>query len=78
MAGSDHTGNSTAGGGQHPPNFAMRAMVNNRMMKMYAAGLCGLLAVFIVSHWTRQLFVYLQRSSKISAAMGRPFVLVSR
>ncbi|KAH8887715.1 hypothetical protein GQ53DRAFT_655205 [Thozetella sp. PMI_491] len=81
MPGPGHSGNSTGGDGYHGPSpafFAQRQKVNERMMQMYAAGICGLLILFIVGHWARVLFVYLQQSSRVSTVLCRPFVLITR
>ncbi|KAK3503495.1 ferric reductase NAD binding domain-containing protein [Neurospora crassa] len=58
--------------------FAMRQRKNEHMMQMYAAALCGLVALFIVFHWTRWFFVRAERSWKPLATLGRPFVAIER
>ncbi|KAK0615041.1 ferric reductase NAD binding domain-containing protein [Bombardia bombarda] len=58
--------------------FAARQIVNEKQAKMYAAGLGGLIAVFVVFHWTRWLCVKLARAWKPAAVMERPFILVTR
>jgi hypothetical protein len=58
--------------------FAQRQVVIERMMKYYAAGLCGLIAVFVVFHWVRWVCVNVERSNKPAGILGRPFVACSR
>lgn len=58
--------------------FAMRQRKNEHMMKMYAAALCGLVALFVVFHWTRWLCVRAERSWRPLATLGRPFVAIER
>jgi len=70
-----------AGGHEDPARaafFATRQLVSERVVKLYAAGLCGLIAVFVVFHWTRLLCVKLQRSWKGASVLERPFLLISR
>ncbi|KAK4211104.1 ferric reductase NAD binding domain-containing protein [Rhypophila decipiens] len=75
---------SPAGGGhgnEDPARlafFAARQLVNERVMKIYVAGLCGLIAVFVVAHWTRLACVKIARSYQGASALERPFVIVSR
>lgn len=47
-------------------------------IKYYAAGLCGLIAIFVVFHWTRWLCVRMERSKKPFGVLGRPVVEGSR
>lgn len=68
-------------GGEDPVRaafFAARQLVNERMMKIYVAGLCGLIAVFVFFHWARVLFFKLGRSWNGAAVLERPFVVISR
>lgn len=70
-----------AGGHDDPVRtafFAARQLVSERVMKIYAAGLCALIAVFVVFHWTRWLCVKLGRSWKGASVLERPFIMISR
>jgi hypothetical protein len=58
--------------------FAKRQVVIERMMKYYAAGICGLIAVFVIFHWTRWLCAKRERSKGTAGALGYPFVASSR
>ncbi|KAK4240213.1 hypothetical protein C8A03DRAFT_42254 [Achaetomium macrosporum] len=58
--------------------FAQRQIVTERMMRYYAAGICGLVAVFIIFHWTRWLCVRVERPKRPAGLLGRPFVASSR
>ncbi|KAK3682147.1 ferric reductase NAD binding domain-containing protein [Podospora appendiculata] len=74
------TGNPTAGGGISPmlAFFAARLAATEKSVKYWAAGICGLIGIFIVFHWTRWLCVKLARSWKPAAMLERPFVLIGR
>lgn len=58
--------------------FAARQIVIDRMMRYFAAGICGLIAVFVVFHWARWLCVKIERSKTPAGVLGRPFVATSR
>lgn len=58
--------------------FAQRQLVTDRMMRYFAAGICGLIAVFVVFHWARWLCVKVERSKKSAGVLGRPFVASTR
>ncbi len=58
--------------------FAQRQVLIDRMMRYYAAGICGLIAVFVVFHWARWLCVKIERSKTPAGLLGRPFVAASR
>ena len=58
--------------------FAKRQVVIERMMMYYAAGICGLIAVFVIFHWTRWLCAKRERSRGTAEALGYPFVAGSR
>lgn len=36
--------------------FAARTKVNQQQLRYFAAGICGLMGVFIIFHWTRYVF----------------------
>jgi len=84
MAGT--TSNSTGQGAQGAskggsgPSFTARKLANEEQMRIYAASLCGLIAVFILFHWTRWLCAKIERSMKSggSSLLGQPFVRSSR
>ncbi|KAK3394887.1 ferric reductase NAD binding domain-containing protein [Podospora didyma] len=71
-------GGSSAASSATAAIFAARQIKTERMMSMYAAGLCGLIAIFVIFHWTRVLFVKVQRSWKPAVALERPFVMATR
>ncbi|EAQ84669.1 hypothetical protein CHGG_08683 [Chaetomium globosum CBS 148.51] len=58
--------------------FAQRQVVIERIMKYWAAGICGLIAVFVLFHWARWFCVKVERSNKPYGVFGRPFVASSR
>jgi hypothetical protein len=58
--------------------FAQRQMVVEKMMMYFAAGICGLIAIFVILHWTRWLCARLERSKEPLGVLGRPFVATSR
>ncbi|KAK3994646.1 putative ferric reductase transmembrane component [Cladorrhinum sp. PSN332] len=58
--------------------FAARRAKSEEALTYYAAGLCGLIAVFVLFHWTRWLCVKLETSKKPLGIVGRPFVAASR
>ncbi|KAL2022010.1 hypothetical protein VTK56DRAFT_6250 [Thermocarpiscus australiensis] len=76
------TGRSTGGHGHEDPTrvafFAQRQILAERVMTHYAAGLCGLIAVFVVFRWTHWLWVKVDRSKRPAGLLGRPFVASSR
>ena len=74
-------GGNTGGHGESPAMlafFAQRQIVTERVMKYYAAGLCGLIAVFVVFHWTHWLCVKVERSTRPPRLLGFPLVASSR
>jgi hypothetical protein len=73
-------GHSSGGGGSHRDAafFAARQLVIEQQMRYWAAGMCGLLAVFVLYHWTKRLCVKLELSGKSSGPLTRPFVAGSR
>ncbi|KAK1828176.1 hypothetical protein QBC39DRAFT_290088 [Podospora conica] len=60
--------------------FAARKLATHRQLKIYAASLCGLIAIFVFFHWTRWLCRRADRSMKRGhgSLFGRPFVRGSR
>jgi hypothetical protein len=54
--------------------FAARLIANRKQATYWAAGICGLLAVFIAYHWARQLA---SRASMPPSVKG-PFSTVTR
>ncbi|KAK4164470.1 putative ferric reductase transmembrane component [Cladorrhinum sp. PSN259] len=58
--------------------FAARRAKSEEALTYYAAGLAGLIAVFVLFHWTRWLCVKLETSKKPLGILGRPFVAASR
>jgi len=81
-AASHGSGSHSSGGHGYSPAmlafFARRLLVTEHMMKMYAAGLCGLIGIFVVFHWTRWLFVKLGRVWRPILVLEAPFVALSR
>ena len=86
-AGGNSTGGSKGGGGgggpSNPANaamFAARKLATQRQLKIYAAALCGIMAIFVFFHWTRWLCRRVDRSMKTGhgSLFGRPFVWGSR
>jgi len=79
---STSTGSGGHGGRSTDPAraayFAARHKVVERAMKHYAAGLCGLIAIFVLWRWVRWLSVKMERKRKPAGALGKPFVAVSR
>ncbi|KAJ4395932.1 hypothetical protein N0V93_000148 [Gnomoniopsis smithogilvyi] len=45
-------------------DFTARTLTNRQQLRYYAAGICGLMAVFIITHWLRVVFNKLSPSSK--------------
>ncbi|VBB80535.1 Putative Ferric reductase transmembrane component [Podospora comata] len=83
--GGGHGGTAAGGQASHGPSnpayyamFAARQKVSEQAMRYYAAGICGLIAVFVLFHWTRLLVVKLERSKKPLGIFGRPFLATSR
>jgi hypothetical protein len=58
--------------------FAQRQVVIDRMMKYYATGICGLIAVFVIFHWARSLCVKIGWSKAPVGVLGRPLIAISR
>ncbi|KAK4126680.1 hypothetical protein N657DRAFT_566591 [Parathielavia appendiculata] len=58
--------------------FAQRQAVTERMMEYYAAGICGLMALFVVLHWTRWLWAKAEGSNRTAGVLELPFVACSR
>jgi hypothetical protein len=58
----------------------MRHMQNENAMEYFAAGVCGLLGVFIISHLARRAYQWGTRSQEKSflRAAATPIVVVSR
>lgn len=54
--------------------FAARLVRNKNVLTIYAAVLCGLIAVFTILHWTRSLSSRLNKSGTLL----RPAVAVTR
>ncbi|KAL2264437.1 hypothetical protein VTK26DRAFT_2 [Humicola hyalothermophila] len=81
-SGSGHEGDSTGGHGHYTPAmlafFAQRQKVTERVMKYYAAGLCGLIAVFVLFHWAHWLCVRAERSKRPPRVLGLPLIASSR
>ncbi|OAA66606.1 Ferric reductase, NAD binding protein [Niveomyces insectorum RCEF 264] len=63
------------GGGWYSPAIAMRAHYNRKAATYFAAAICGIIAVFTFLHWTRRI---VSRSHRVSSALTKPFVVVSR
>ncbi|KAK0644529.1 ferric reductase NAD binding domain-containing protein [Cercophora newfieldiana] len=84
MAGPTPAANSTGGQGASRggtgPSFTARKLANESQMRIYAASLCGLIALFILFHWTRWLCARIERSMKSGgkSVLGEPFVKASR
>ncbi|KAK0616286.1 ferric reductase NAD binding domain-containing protein [Immersiella caudata] len=83
MAGPTPAANSTGQGasrGGTGPSFTARKLANEEQIRIYAASLCGLIAVFVLFHWTRWLCARVERSMKSNgkSALGLPFVRASR
>jgi hypothetical protein len=58
--------------------FARRQMIVERQMKYFAAGICGLIAIFVILHWTRALYSRIARSSRSSMPLAAPFSALTR
>jgi len=58
--------------------FAQRQIQIEQIVKYYAAGICGLIAVFVLFHWARWFCVKVERSKRPAGALGRPFVASTR
>ncbi|CAN8106228.1 unnamed protein product [Discula destructiva] len=74
MAGGSPSSSSSpsAGASSQASYFAARTRVNQQQMRYFAAGVCGLIAVFILAHWLRVLF------NKLSTSPKNPLRTVSR
>lgn len=57
--------------------FAARQIVVERQMRYWAAGICGLIAAFVILHWTRVIYSKLARSNS-SIPFAAPFSAVTR
>lgn len=55
--------------------FAARTRVNQQQLRYYAAGICGLMGIFIIFHWVRYLF---NKSTSKRTGVTHPFVVLSR
>lgn len=55
--------------------FAARTRVNQQQLQYYAAGICGLMGIFIIFHWIRYVF---NKSTSRRTASTNPFRVVSR
>lgn len=73
-------GGHGAGNAAMYARFAKRLALNKRYMRIYAASLCGLIAIFIITHWIRLLVNRARRSSKSQtpSKLAAPFAYVSR
>ncbi|KAL2198183.1 ferric reductase NAD binding domain-containing protein [Corynascus similis CBS 632.67] len=93
MAGSSSTGGGHGGGtdggqshtgghGHTDPAkmayFAERQVLSERLMRYFAAGITGLVAIFVVFHWARWLCVKIERSRRPAGLLGRPFATTTR
>ncbi|KAB5515238.1 ferric reductase NAD binding domain-containing protein [Coniochaeta sp. 2T2.1] len=57
--------------------FARRQRVAEQQMRYFAAGICGLIAIFVILHWTRALYSRITRSSS-STPLAAPFSAITR
>ena len=55
--------------------FAARTRTNQQQLRYFAAGICGLMGIFIIFHWIRYVF---NKSSMRGTAITRPFSVISR
>lgn len=58
--------------------FAQRQRVVEQQMRYFAAGICGLIAIFVILHWTRALYSKLARNSSSPTPFAAPFSAVTR
>lgn len=61
-----------------PAMFAARLRVNQQQLRYFAAGICGLMGLFIVFHWIRFLFNRANSSNRSNSGITYPFRLLSR
>ena len=61
-----------------PAMFAARLRVNQQQLRYFAAGICGLMALFIVVHWIRYLFNRATAGSRSNSGVTYPFRLLTR
>lgn len=55
--------------------FAARTKVNQQQLRYFAAGICGLMGIFIIFHWIRYVC---NKSAVRGTAITRPFSVISR
>ncbi|KUI55365.1 Ferric/cupric reductase transmembrane component 2 [Cytospora mali] len=55
--------------------FAARTRVNQQQLRYYAAGICGLVGIFIIFHWVRYVF---NKPALRRTAITHPFRVISR
>ncbi len=55
--------------------FIMRQHKNEMTVQYLAAALCGIIALFVILHWTRRLVT---RAHPSPTPLTKPFVLASR
>lgn len=60
--GSSASGGHSSGGGSH--DFTARTYTNQQQLRYFAAAICGIVAIFVVSHWARVVSNKLSPSSK--------------
>lgn len=58
--------------------FIQRQIQIERIMSYWAAGICSLIAIFVLFHWARWLCVKVERSRRPAGVIGRPFVATTR
>lgn len=59
--------------------FAQRQVLTERLMRYYAAAICGLIAVFVIFHWTHWACVKVERARGASGLLlARPFIISTR
>jgi hypothetical protein len=58
--------------------FAQRQIIVEQQMRYFAAGICGLIAIFVILHWTRALYSKIARTSSSPIPFAAPFSAVTR
>jgi hypothetical protein len=58
--------------------MAARQAATEKQMTYFAAAICGLMAIFVLLHWTRFLFSKASKSSKSLSWVSFPFGAVTR
>ncbi|KAK4142059.1 ferric reductase NAD binding domain-containing protein [Dichotomopilus funicola] len=83
-SGGEHGGGG-GGGDAHEPGseammayFIQRQIQIERIMSYWAAGICSLIAIFVLFHWARWICVKVERSRRPAGVIGRPFVATTR